>query len=154
MSTFIHGGSALTLDIGAKAHAALSRGDVVAVNTLVASGSDGYETKAIGNGNTGDQQVEIYGVVLGSVGKSTFAIGEDILLRVVGVCDAALSATATIAPTQVGKINFAGPANNLVPTAVGTYSAPAGGNRTVATIQEARTGAGLAKVFINGMSSW
>ena len=154
MSTFIHGGSALTLDVGAKAHAALSRGDVVEINPLVASGDDGYETRTLAAANTRAKQVSIVGVVLGSAGKSTFAIGEDVLIRIVGVCDAAFSGTTTISPTQVAVPNWAGGANNFVATGEGVYSAPAANSRIVGVIHEARTGAGLAKVFINGLSSW
>mgnify|MGYP003680844680 CR=1 FL=1 len=156
MSTFIHGGSGLELDVGARAHAALSRGDVVGIDTLNTATNDGQSTCAIGNLNTRAQQAMVYGVVLGSNGKSTFAVGEDVLLRVIGVCDAAVSATTTSLPTgatQVGILNAAGPANNLVPTAEGGYSAPAAGNKIVAVIQETRTGA-LCRVWFNGLGVW
>jgi len=154
MSTFIHGGSGLTLDVGAKAHAAVSRGDCLEINPLVASGDEAYETRSLTSANTRAKQVSIVGIVLGSNGKSTFATGEDILLRVVGICDAALSGTATISPTQVLIANYAGPANNLIPTAEGGYATGAANSRVMGVVHEARTGAGLAKVFINGLSSW
>jgi len=152
MSTFIHGGSALKLDVGAKAHAALSRGDVVEINPLVGSADDGYETRDLPNANTRQKQVSILGVVLGSAGKSTFAIGEDVLIRLVGVCDAAFSASTTAGLLAVP--NWDAPANNFVSTAAGTYSAPSNHNRILGVIHETRSGAGLAKVFINSLSSW
>jgi archaellum biogenesis ATPase FlaH len=101
MSTFIHGGSALTLDIGAKAHAALSRGDVVMLDPLAAG--DGYTTKLVII-DSALGQLAPYGVVLGTAGKSTFATGEDVLIRIVGTCDVLFAVAGDSVAGQAVKL--------------------------------------------------
>ena len=137
MSTFIHGGSALALDIGARAHAALVAGDVVQINPLVGSAEDGMPTRACG-------------VVLGAAGKSSFATGEDILIRVLGVVDAKFA--AAVSAGHVAKMT--GGATTLTSMGNATWAANSNSDHLVAVAHETLTGAGTAQVYFNGLGSW
>ena len=149
MSTFIHGGSALALDIGARAHAALVAGDVVQINPLVGSAEDGMTTRACVIG-TGPAQVAPVGVVLGSAGKSSFATGEDILIRVLGVVDAKFA--AAVSAGHVAKMT--GGATTLTSMGNATWAANSNSDHLVAVAHETLTGAGTAQVYFNGLGSW
>ena len=148
MSTFIHGGSGLELDIGGKAHAALSLGDVVQINPYLAAADDGYSTQAVGALNTSASQAALFGVVLGSNGKSTFALGEDILIRMVGVCQVNVQNTASVLNQGI-KLRAS---NNDVESAGAGFSGDASANRVCGVAHTA--GTGLQTVFFNGLSTW
>lgn len=148
MSTFTFGGSGLQLDIAGTAHQALSRGDVVGINPLVAGA--GVTTISVGDLDDRVQQATIYGVVLGSNGKSAFDTGEDVLLRIIGVCDAAFSAATTAG--HAAQINPS--ANNLDDVAVGSFTANAAGVRTVGVVHETLAAAGVGSCWFNGLTSW
>ena len=148
MSTFIHGGSGLVLDIGGRAHAALNMGDVVQINPLVSAAEDGYTTQDVDALNTGLSQVSLYGVVLGSAGKSTFAVGEDVLIRIVGVVRVAMAGAAT-----AGNTVLLNPSNNNCVDSGGTaFAADASTVRIVGAAHETIAGAGLATCWFNGLS--
>ena len=155
MSTFIHGGSPLTLDVGAKAHAALSRGDIVAINPVDTDVDDeGYITMAVGDLNTAIQQVTMHGVVLGSNAKDTFVTGEDILVRIVGTCPArVINGTAA---GEVLRLTVNNP--NLTNAAAGTAAAAGYAAATrwigVAHAGNASGGDALARCYINGLGVW
>lgn len=149
MSTFIHGGSALALDIGARAHAALVAGDVVQINPLVGSAEDGMTTQACVVG-TGPAQVAPVGVVLGSAGKSSFASGEDILIRVLGVVDAKFA--GAVSAGHVAKMTNG--ATTLTSLTNDTWAANSNSTHIVAVAHETLTGAGTAQVYFNGLGSW
>ncbi len=153
MSTFIHGGSALTLDIAGKAHAALYRGDVVMINPAVGSAEDGYTTMDPITG-TALAQVAPFGVVLGSAGKSSFAIGEDILIRILGIVDVAMDPAA---PSVIGHgVKLKNAATHLSPLGNATWTADAI-NVRVCGVAHTVSAAGndhMATVFFNGLSTW
>lgn len=149
MSTFIHGGSALTLDIGAKAHTDLARGDVVMINPLVAG--EGYETKDVIT-NSALGQLAPYGVVLGTDGKSSFASGEDILVRVVGSCPVYFNAGANSVVGEAIKLT----AGQKYATPVGNANFTATSS-TVRLLGIAHTASGpttdqLGTCYINGLT--
>jgi len=149
MSTFIHGGSALQLDIAGRAHAALSRGDVVQIDPAVGATDDGLTTRAVGALNTCLDQVAPFGVVLGSNGKSTFAIGEDVLIRIMGVCQVNVQNTAS----GVGEgIQLRASNNDVEGTGGTTWEADASGVRICGVAHTA--GTGLQTVFFNGLTTW
>ena len=149
MSTFIHGGSALTLDVGAKAHAALSRGDVVMLDPLAAG--DGYTTKLVII-NSALGQLAPYGVVLGSNGKSTFAIGEDILIRVIGTCDVLFNTGANSVAGHAVKLTvnqkYAAPVGNANHTSTSTTVRLLG----IAHSVSSPTTGQLGSCYINGLT--
>ncbi len=154
MSTFMFGGSALALDIAGRAHAALEAGDVVMLDPEASSAADGLTTRTpVVNAGVG--QIAPYGVVLGSSGKSSFAVGEDILIRIIGVVNVKMNPAS---PSVVGE---------LVQIAGGqTYLNPAGGaGAFVATSATVRpcgmahtvSAAGTdnkADVYFNGLTTW
>ena len=149
MSTFIHGGSALALDIGARAHAALVAGDVVQINPLVGSTDDGMSTQACIVG-TGPVQIAPVGVVLGSAGKSTFALGEDVLIRVLGIVDAKFAGAVTAGHVAI----MTNGATTLTSTTNATWAANSNSVHIVACAHETLAGAGTAQVYFNGLGSW
>jgi len=146
MSTFIHGGSALQLDVAARAHAALSRGDIVQIDPAVGATDDGLSTRvpvisdALG-------QVAPYGVVLGSNGKSTFALGEDVLIRIMGVCQANMNTASVVGDGVILRA-----ATSLAPQGASTFTADASGNKLCGIAHTA--GTGLQTVFFNGLTTW
>jgi hypothetical protein len=149
MSTFIHGGSALQLDIAGRAHAALTRGDVVQIDPAVGATDDGLSTRDVGNLNNCLDQVAPYGVVLGSNGKSTFAIGEDVLIRIMGVCQVNVQSTAS----GIGEgIQLRVSNNSVEGTGGTTYEGDAATVRVCGIAHTA--GTGLQTVFFNGLSTW
>ena len=149
MSTFTFGGSALALDIGARAHAALERGDVVQINPLVGSTDDGLTTQALVVG-TGPAQLAPVGVVLGSSGKSTFATGEDVLIRVLGVADAKF-----VGAVNAGDVaDMTNGALTLTTRGNATWVANSNTVHIVAVAHETLAGPGTAQVYFNGLGSW
>ena len=149
MSTFIHGGSALTLDIAGRAHAELDLGDVVQINPLVGATDDGLTTQVPDALNTCVSQVSLFGVVLGSNGKSKFATGEDVLIRVVGICKVNIQNTGS----GVGEgVKLKAGAMTAEGTGNTTFLADASGAKICAVAHTA--GTGLQTVFFNGMTSW
>ncbi len=150
MSTFIHGGSALVLDVAAKAHAALSRGDVVMIDPRDTA-DDGYTTMAVDALDKVWHQVAIPGVVLGSAGKSTFATGEDVLIRICGVVDAKLNTGAT--KNDAVKLTANNDYLSHVAAATG-FTANASATFVIGTCLENGPGAGqaLKKCFINAFN--
>jgi hypothetical protein len=149
MSTFIHGGSGLVLDIAGKAHAELDLGDVVQINPLVTATESGYTTQVPDALNTCVSQVSLFGVVLGSNGKSKFALGEDVLIRVVGICKVNIADTASGIGQGVKLRASAMTAEGTAGTAV---VLDASGVKLCAVAHTA--GTGLQTVFFNGMTSW
>jgi hypothetical protein len=149
MSTFMFGGSALALDIGARAHAALERGDVVQINPLVGSTDDGLTTQALVVG-TGPAQLAPVGVVLGSSGKSTFATGEDVLIRVLGIADAKFVGAVTAGHVAI----MTNGALTLTTAGNSTWAANSNSVHIVAVAHETLAGAGTAQVYFNGLGSW
>ena len=146
MSTFIHGGSALQLDVAARAHAALSRGDIVQIDPAVSATDDGLTTRVpVINDALG--QVAPYGVVLGSNGKSTFAIGEDVLIRIMGVCEANMNTASVVGEKVVLRA-----ATSLQAGGDSAFTADASGTRLCGIAHTA--GTGLQTVFFNGLSTW
>ena len=149
MSTFMFGGSALKLDIAARAHATLNKGDVVQINPLVGATDDGLTTRVPATG-TGPAQVAPMGVVLGSSGKSRFTTGEDVLIRVLGVVDAAFA--GAVVAGHVAVVTNA--AMNLTSAGNATWAANSNSVHVAAVAHETLTGAGTAQVFFNGLASW
>lgn len=155
MSTFIHGGSGIQLDVGAKAHAALRRGDVVAINPVITTaGNEGYVTMAVGDLNTAIQQVTMHGVVLGSNGKDSFAIDEDILVRICGIVEA-----KCINGTGVGdvlRLTASDDALTDAAAATGIAAQYAVGTRWVGVAHTANATGGdaLCRVWFNGLGVW
>jgi hypothetical protein len=149
MSTFIHGGSGLVLDIAGKAHAELDLGDVVQINPLVTATESGYTTQVPDGLNTCVSQVSLFGVVLGSNGKSKFATGEDVLIRVVGICKVNVQNTAS----GIGEgVKLRPSAMTAEGTGNSNYLADASTAKICAVGHTA--GTGLQTVFFNGMTSW
>jgi hypothetical protein len=150
MSTFIHGGSALKLDVGAKAHAALEEGDVVGINPTTVGSDEGYSTIAVGDLNTAIQQVTMHGVVLGVPGKNSFATGEDVLIRIVGAVD--VKATNGTAAGEVLRLTV----NNkyLTDAAAGTAATAQYAAATrwfgVAHTANATGGVAIVRAYVNG----
>lgn len=149
MSTFIHGGSALQLDIAGRAHATLNRGDVVQIDPVVGSTENGLTTRAVGALNTCLDQVAPFGVVLGSNGKSSFAVGEDILIRILGVCEVNVQNTASAAGEG---IQLRASNNDVEGTGGTTFEVDASGVRICGVAHTA--GTGLQTVFFNGLTTW
>ena len=148
MSTFMFCGSGLELDIAGRAHGPLSRGDVVQINPLVTATADGYTTQNVDALNSGLSQVSLYGVVLGSNAKNTFAVGEDILIRIVGIVDVAMSGATTIGNT----VGLTPGANNLTDTGGTAFQADAAASRVVGAAHTATVGAGIATCWFNGLA--
>ena len=149
MSTFIHGGSALVLDIAGKAHAALRAGDVVQIDPMVASLEDGYTTRVPDFSNA-DGQLAPYGVVLGSPRKDRFALGEDILIRILGVVDVNFSNTNVAGRScqvQDGVMTVAD-------TGGVAFLADATNTRVCGISHTAGSGAHQSTVFFNGLTTW
>ncbi|MAH51315.1 hypothetical protein CMI37_36195 [Candidatus Pacearchaeota archaeon] len=149
MSNFMFGGSALALDIGARAHQALSAGDVVQINPLVGSTDDGMTTQDCIVG-TGPVQIAPVGVVLGSSGKSSFVTGEDVLIRVLGIVDAAFAGAVTAGHVAI----MTNAARTLTSAGNATWAANSNSVHIVAVAHETLTGAGTAQVYFNGLGSW
>ena len=149
MSNFMFGGSALGLDIGARAHAALERGDVVQINPLVGSTDDGLTTQDCVVG-TGPAQLAPIGVVLGSSGKSTFALGEDVLIRILGVVDAKFVGAVTAGHVAI----MTGGARTLTSRTNATWAESSISVHLCAVAHETLTGAGTAQVYFNGLGTW
>ena len=70
MSTFIHGGSALQLDIAGRAHAALTRGDVVQIDPAVGATDDGLSTRDVGNLNNCLVRLPLMGLSLAATERA------------------------------------------------------------------------------------
>ena len=149
MSNFMFGGSALALDIAGRAHAALEAGDVVQINPLVGSTDDGLTTQDCVVG-TGPAQIAPIGVVLGSSGKSTFATGEDVLIRILGVVDAKFAGAVTAGHVAI----MTDGARTLTSQTNATWAANSDSVHIVACAHETLGGAGTAQVYFNGLGSW
>jgi len=148
MSTFMFGGSGLTLDIGARVgEASHSRGDVVQINPLVGSEDAGFSTQNVDDLDSGPSQTALYGVVLGTDARDSFTRGEDILVRIVGMVQANVGNTAVAGQTLV----LTAGANNLTDAGGTAFSASVSGNRPVGVAHEA--GTGLLTVWFN-IFSW
>jgi len=149
MSTFTFGGSALQLDVAARAHAALSRGDVVQIDPAVGAADDGLSTRSVGNPNNCLDQVAPFGVVLGSNAKSSFDIGEDVLIRILGVCDVNVQNVAS----GIGEgLQLRVSNNNVEGTGGTTYEGDASTVRICGIAHTA--GTGLQTAFFNGLTTW
>ena len=149
MSTFIHGGSALVLDIAGKAHAALNMGDVVQIDPFVTSLEDGYTTRVPDISNA-DGQLAPIGVVLGSQGKKSFALGEDVLIRILGVVDVNFSNTNVAGRS----CQLQDGAMTVLDTGGVAFLADATNVRVCGISHTAGTGAHQSKVFFNGLTTW
>ena len=97
-------------------------------------------------------QVAPFGIVLGSAGKSTFAIGEDVLIRILGIVDVTMTAGT---PGVVGHgIKLRNAVRTIDPLGNATWTADASGVRVCGVVQ-ALNGTGQSPtVFFNGLSTW
>jgi hypothetical protein len=101
MSDFMFGGSALTLDIGARnaTGAAVSKGDLLQLD-LTAATEDGYDAVVCQSGDADVGNYSFTGAVIAPEGLS-IADGDSVILRVVGKCQVVAATSATFTAGQV-----------------------------------------------------
>ncbi len=125
MSGFIHGGSALTLDIGARNQtgATVTVGDVLQLD-ITAATEDGYDAVVCQTGDTDIGNYSFVGAVLGKKGGKVVN-GESLILRIVGKCkalcttSAAYSVSHVLTPTDGAKTMAASVAPDIGGTITG-----------------------------------
>ena len=138
-----------TITVRLEAHAAISKGDVVAVSPAVFTDNEDTiphfyktQTQAAGNASVDDAQFGIFAVALESV-----ASGAKGLFALSGIVDAATDGTADVA---VGNgVEADGAANNL-------NVATTPGRKVLGYALEARTAdsVGLVKVMFDGVNGF
>jgi len=158
MSGFLHGGSALTLDIGVKNTTGLSlqRGDIVQIALLNSDSADGYNVVIPSIANDTIGQHAPYGVVQAPVGLE-IPNTEEMIVRIMGVTDISAQVDTATAYTRdtISTPNTAGGAGVRctldASVAVGATNGAAGLQQFVrahAVILETKTTAG------NGTREW
>jgi hypothetical protein len=88
--------------------------------------------------------------VLGSNGKNRFALGEDILIRVLGIVDAKF-----VGAVDAGHVaRMTNGATTLTSLTNATWAESTVSVHIVAVAHETLAGAGTAQVYFNGLGTW
>lgn len=133
-----------TITVRLEAHAAIAKGDVVAVADEVFTSNEDtiphfYKTKNISSGDASvdDAEFGIFAVALENV-----ALGEKGLFALSGIVDALISGTPAIGTGVSGKVTT----NDL--------AAPAAGDKIIGFMLETGVNAQLKKVMFDGVNGF